>query len=73
MFADKEDPAFVADAIGAGVCSYNLSGVSTRDMKAIVASAVALFRPLQQCRDGAGGGAGPARGAPDPGARQGGC
>lgn len=44
MFADKDDPAFVADAIGAGVCSYNLSGVSTRDMKAIVASAVALFR-----------------------------
>lgn len=44
MFADKDDPAFVAEAIAAGVCSYNLSGVSTRDMKAIVATAVALFR-----------------------------
>jgi response regulator NasT len=44
MFADKDDPAFVADAIAAGVCSYNLSGVATRDMKAIVAAAVALFR-----------------------------
>jgi response regulator NasT len=44
MFSDKDDPAFVADAIAAGVCSYNLSGVSNRDMKAIVASAVALFK-----------------------------
>ncbi len=44
MFSDKDDPAFVEDAIAAGVCSYNLSGVTNRDMKAIVASAVALFR-----------------------------
>jgi len=44
MFADKDDPAFVAEAIAAGVCSYNLSNVSNREMKAIVASAVALFR-----------------------------
>ena len=44
MFSDKEEPALVEDAIAAGVCSYNLSGVSDRDMKAIVASAVAHFR-----------------------------
>jgi two-component system, response regulator / RNA-binding antiterminator len=44
MFSDKDDPAFVEEAIAAGVCSYNLSGVSNRDMKAIVASAVALFK-----------------------------
>ena len=44
MFADEDEPALVEEAIAAGVCSYNLSGVSTRDMKAIVASAVALFR-----------------------------
>jgi len=44
LFSDKDDPAFVADAIAAGVCSYNLAGVSDRDMKAIVASAVAHFR-----------------------------
>jgi response regulator NasT len=44
MFADKDDPAFVSEAIAAGVCSYNLSNVATRDMKAIVAAAVALFR-----------------------------
>ncbi len=44
MFADEDDPALVDAAITAGVCSYNLSGVSTRDMRTIVASAVALFR-----------------------------
>lgn len=44
MFSDKDDLAFVEDAIAAGVCSYNLSGISDRDMKAIVASAVALFK-----------------------------
>ncbi|HEY1863492.1 MAG TPA: ANTAR domain-containing protein [Roseiarcus sp.] len=44
MFSDKDDPAFVEEAIASGVCSYNLAGVSNRDMKAIVASAVALFK-----------------------------
>jgi response regulator NasT len=44
MFADKNDPASVEEAIAAGVCSYNLSGVSHKEMKAIVASAVALFK-----------------------------
>ncbi|MDR3517767.1 MAG: ANTAR domain-containing protein [Azospirillaceae bacterium] len=44
MVADEDDPAFVAAAIAAGVCSYNLSGVSHRDIQPIVASAIALFR-----------------------------
>ena len=44
MFADQDDPAIVADAIAAGVCSYNLSGVSHREIKPIIASAIALFR-----------------------------
>jgi|SRR5271166_4438475 len=43
MFSDRDDPAFVEDAIAAGVCSYNLSGVSDRAMKAIVASASPIF------------------------------
>jgi two-component system, response regulator / RNA-binding antiterminator len=43
MFGDEEDPAFVEEAIAAGVCSYNLSGVSARDVKPIVMSAIALF------------------------------
>ncbi|MGA2793686.1 MAG: ANTAR domain-containing protein [Roseiarcus sp.] len=48
MFADQDDPAIVADAIGAGVCSYNLSGVSYREIKPIIASAIALFRRYNQ-------------------------
>jgi response regulator NasT len=44
MFADSDDPSFVEEAIAAGVCSYNLSGVALQDVKPIMASAVALFR-----------------------------
>ncbi|MHB1204563.1 MAG: ANTAR domain-containing response regulator [Rhodospirillaceae bacterium] len=44
MFAGSDDPAFAEDAIAAGVCSYNLSGVALQDVKPIMASAVALFR-----------------------------
>jgi two-component system, response regulator / RNA-binding antiterminator len=44
MFSDKDDPDFVDEAIAAGVCSYNLSGVAAQEVKPIVASAVALFR-----------------------------
>jgi response regulator NasT len=44
MFSDEDDPAFVDQAIAAGVCSYNLSGIATQEVKPIVASAIALFR-----------------------------
>lgn len=44
MFSDKDDPAFVDEAIAAGVCSYNLSGIANQEIKPIVASAIALFR-----------------------------
>ncbi|ACK52650.1 response regulator receiver and ANTAR domain protein [Methylocella silvestris BL2] len=44
MFSDEDDPAFVGEAIAAGVCSYNLSGVANREVKPIVASAIALFQ-----------------------------
>lgn len=43
MFSEKDDPDFVSEAIAAGVCSYNLSGVSSQEVKPIVASAIALF------------------------------
>jgi response regulator NasT len=43
MFSDKDDPAFVSEAIAAGVCSYNLSGIASQEVKRVVASAVALF------------------------------
>lgn len=44
MFSDADDPDFIAQAIGAGVCSYNLSGVADKDVKPIVAAAIALFQ-----------------------------
>jgi response regulator NasT len=44
MFSDTDDPDFARAAIGAGVCSYNLSGVALSDIKPIMASAIALFQ-----------------------------
>ncbi|HEY4343327.1 MAG TPA: ANTAR domain-containing protein [Parvibaculum sp.] len=44
MFAGGDDPVFAEEAIAAGVCSYNLSGVALEDVKPILASAIALFR-----------------------------
>jgi response regulator NasT len=44
LFAGSDDPAFAEEAIGAGVCSYNLSGVALQDVKPIMASAIALFQ-----------------------------
>src|SRR5437868_2726461 len=44
MFAGTDDPAFAQEAIAAGVCSYNLSGVAIKDVRPILASAVALFQ-----------------------------
>jgi len=44
MFAGTDDPAFAQEAIAAGVCSYNLSGVALHDVRPIMASAIALFQ-----------------------------
>jgi response regulator NasT len=44
MFAGTDDPAFVREAIAAGVCSYNLSGVALADLRPIMTSAIALFQ-----------------------------
>lgn len=44
MFAGTDDPAFAREAIAAGVCSYNLSGVAFQDVRPIMASAIALFQ-----------------------------
>jgi response regulator NasT len=44
MFAGTDDPEFAREAIAAGVCSYNLSGVAYAHIKPIMASAVALFQ-----------------------------
>jgi two-component system, response regulator / RNA-binding antiterminator len=50
MFAGSDDPAFVEDAIAAGVCSYNLSGAADVDVRPIVTSAIALFRRYQRVK-----------------------
>jgi response regulator NasT len=44
MFAATFDPDFAREAIAAGVCSYNLSGVAFEDVRPIMASAIALFQ-----------------------------
>ena len=51
MFAGSDDPAFAEEAIAAGVCSYNLSGVALHDVKPIMASAIALFRRYRRAED----------------------
>jgi len=48
MFAGSDDPAFAEEAIDAGVCSYNMSGVALQDVKPVLASAIALFRRYRQ-------------------------
>lgn len=48
MFVDEDDPAFMEEAIGAGVSSYNVAGVPPPDVKPLLRAAVALFRRQQQ-------------------------
>jgi response regulator NasT len=43
LFVDDDDPAFMHDAIAAGVSSYNVVGVSMPDVKVVIRVAVALF------------------------------
>ena len=52
LFVDEDDPAFMEDAISAGVSSYNVVGVPPPDMKPILRAAIALFRRHQDARDG---------------------
>jgi response regulator NasT len=44
LFVDQDDPAFMEEAIGAGVSSYNVLGLPPPDVKPILRAAVALFR-----------------------------
>ena len=43
LFVDDDDPAFMHDAIAAGVSSYNVVGASLPDVKVVIRVAVALF------------------------------
>lgn len=51
LFIDEDDPAFMEEAISAGVSSYNAIGLLPPDIKPILRSAVALFRRHQQARE----------------------
>lgn len=47
MFVDRDDQAFMEEAIAAGVSSYTVTGAAFPDLKPIVMAAVALFRKHQ--------------------------
>ena len=48
MFVDRDEGAFMEEAIAAGVSSYNVVGSAFPDVKPIVMAAVAIFRKYQQ-------------------------
>jgi len=50
LFVDEDDPAFMEEAISAGVSSYNVLGVPPPDVKPILRAAAALFRHHQTAR-----------------------
>jgi two-component system, response regulator / RNA-binding antiterminator len=51
MFVDRDDRAFMEEAIAAGVSSYNVVDTAYPDIKPIVMAAVAIFRKYQQLAD----------------------
>ena len=48
MFVDQDDPAFMQEAIDAGVSSYNVGSVTPAEMRPVLRAAVALFHRYQQ-------------------------
>ena len=50
LFVDEDDPAFMEEAISAGVSSYNVLGVPPPDVKPILRAAAAMFRQHQTAR-----------------------
>ena len=50
LFVDQDDPAFMEEAINAGVSSYNVLGVPPPDVKPILRAAAAMFRHHQTAR-----------------------
>src|SRR5260221_10052536 len=48
VFVDRDDRAFMEEAIAAGVSSYNVVTAAFPDVKPIVMAAVAIFRKYQQ-------------------------
>ncbi len=52
LFVDQDDPAFMEEAISAGVSSYNVLGLPPPDVKPILRAAAALFRRHHQTQQG---------------------
>ena len=52
LFVDHDDPAFMEEAIGAGVSSYNVIDVPPPDVKPILRAAAAMFRRHQVAYEG---------------------
>jgi response regulator NasT len=50
LFVDHDDPAFMEEAIAAGVLSYNVGSVPSAQVKPVLRAAVALFRRDQVTR-----------------------
>ena len=51
LFVDQDDPAFMEEAIGAGVSSYNVMGLPPPpDVKPILRAATALFQQHERSR-----------------------
>jgi two-component system, response regulator / RNA-binding antiterminator len=48
LFTDHDDPAFMEEAIAAGISSYTVVGASLPDVKPIIRTAVALFNRHRQ-------------------------
>jgi two-component system, response regulator / RNA-binding antiterminator len=51
MFVDRDDRAFMEEAIAAGVSSYNVVDAAFPDIKPIVMAAVAIFHKHQRLAD----------------------
>jgi response regulator NasT len=51
LFVDEDDPAFMEEAINAGVSSYNAIGKQPPDVKPLMRAAVSLFYRHQQARN----------------------
>jgi response regulator NasT len=47
MFIDEDDPAFMEEAIDAGVCSYHVGGVTLATIKPVLRAAMAVFRRMR--------------------------
>jgi two-component system, response regulator / RNA-binding antiterminator len=51
LFVDEDDPDFMEEAIGAGVCSYNVAGLPPPDIRPILRAAIALFHRHREAQE----------------------